>query len=313
MGGGAEFDRIRHILALLGDAAADAGDDVAIIPEAPGVLVASVDCAIDGVHFRRDWLTPEEIGWRAVAAALSDLGASGALPAGILLAFTLPADFPESELSAMVQGIASLARAHDAVIRGGNIATGPSLTITTTVFGRAARVVPRSGAQVGDEVFVTGALGGARAALSDWMRGVHPAPAARIAFGRPHPRLMAGAWLAAEGATAMIDVSDGLGGDAAHLAAASGVALEIALERVPIHPAVHPVASRAEVPAAVFAASGGDDYELLVTAPPGALDPAHAEPAAGVPLTRIGTVREGSGARFLLAGAPVEIRGFVHG
>jgi thiamine-monophosphate kinase len=198
-------------------------------------------------------------------------------------------------------------------VLGGNVTAGPVLSLATTVFGRSARPVSRVGARVGDGVYVTGVLGGARAALVAWQRGALPSPAARVAFARPYPRLVAGRWLAGLGATAMIDVSDGLGGDAGHLAAASGVGLEIDLGRVPVHPAVLARAVHGEQPAAVFAATGGEDYELLVTLPEGAVDPVGAEPAAGVSLTRIGAVVAGEGARFLLDGREVPLAGFVHG
>ncbi len=180
-----------------------------------------------------------------------------------------------------------------------------------TVFGHTVTPVSRAGAQVGDAVWVTGALGGARAALCAWENGRTPAPAAHCAFARPQPRLAAGRWLAAAGATAMLDVSDGLGGDAEHLAAASAVGLEIDLGLVPIHPSVHGEAARVGEPAPVFAATGGEDYELLVTLPP-AVDGRACEPAAGVPLTRIGTVVAGAGVRCLLRGRLMPIAGFRH-
>jgi thiamine-monophosphate kinase len=313
MGEGREFDRIRRILATLGDIAEGAGDDVAVIPEGDGNLVTSVDSTVAGVHFRTDWLSAEEVGWRATAAALSDLAASGAAPVGMLLAWTIPAATSDLELEAMARGVGALARAAHAPVLGGNLTGGELLSLTITVFGRTRRLVTRRGARVGEAIYVTGTFGGARVALTSWQQGSTPSPAARVAFARPYPRLAAGQWLVARGATAMIDVSDGLGGDAGHLAAASGVGLEIDLARVPVHPAVHGRGVRGELAASVFAALGGEDYELLLTAPEGAIDPAHAEPAAGVSLTRIGTVVAGGGARFLLDGRPVALEGFVHG
>ncbi|HJS46404.1 MAG TPA: AIR synthase-related protein, partial [Gemmatimonadales bacterium] len=137
---------------------------------------------------------------------------------------------------------------------------------------------------------------------------------AREAFARPVPRVEMGAWLAREGATAMLDLSDGLAGDASHLAAASGVRLELDLDLVPLHPAVAAEAERSGLAPARLAAEGGEDYELLAAMPPGfgAADAARAVGETGVTLTRVGTVLEGEGAGFTVAGEPVRLGGFDH-
>src|SRR5690606_8898779 len=132
---------------------------------------------------------------------------------------------------------------------------------------RAVHLVRRTGARPGDGLWVSGALGGARAALAAWEDGRQPDARAREAFARPAPRLALGAWLAAAGAHAMLDLSDGLAGDARHLAAASGVRIAVELERVPLHHAVHAEAERARKAPARFAAEGGEDYELLAALP----------------------------------------------
>jgi thiamine-monophosphate kinase len=311
MGPGREFDRIRDIIAALGTAAGPIGDDTAPVPSGAGTLVVSTDASVDEVHFRRDWLTPEEIGWRATASALSDLAAAAAVPAGVTVALTLPAEFPEADLLALMRGVGHCATRAGCTVLGGDLTGGGTLSLTITVLGHAARVVSRRGAQPGDGIWVTGTLGGARAGLLAFQDGRTPPPAARAAFARPHPRLAAGRWLAAHGATALMDISDGLGGDAAHLAAASGVGLAIELERLPIHPSVHAEAARRGEAAALLAATGGEDYELLVTLPPDA-DGSACEPGAGIPLTRIGTVVAGSGVTCTLAGQPCRIAGFQH-
>jgi thiamine-monophosphate kinase len=185
--------------------------------------------------------------------------------------------------------------------------------VAVTVFGHADPApLSRVGARPGDGVYVTGALGGARAGLLDWLDGRAPSTAGRFAFARPQPRLAAARWLATQGATAMMDISDGLGGDARHLAAASGVRLELELERLPIHPSVHAVARRAGTGFRQFAATGGEDYELLVTLPAAFTAERECEPAAGVSLTRIGRVVAGSGVLATLDGEPVELSGFRH-
>ncbi|HEX7023406.1 MAG TPA: hypothetical protein VF187_01200, partial [Gemmatimonadales bacterium] len=154
--------------------------------------------------------------------------------------------------------------------------------------------------------WVTGELGGARAALTAWRAGRTPAPGARERFARPVPRIEAGSGLARLGATAMLDLSDGLAGDATHLAAASGVALSIDLGLVPCHPAVAAEARLLGVAPGLFAAVGGEDYELLV-AMPGAF-----QGSAGLDLTRIGVVSKGSGVELLQDGVPVTAAGFDH-
>lgn len=309
---GPEFDRIREILASLGDQAVGTGDDTATIPEGEGRLVTSVDASIEGVHFRNEWLAANEIGWRATVAALSDLAAAGATPVGMLVALALPTDGAPEGVAALARGIADAARTARCPVRGGDLTAAERLMVSVTVFGRATRPMSRRGAAAGDEVWVTGTLGGARAALVSWQHGRTPSPAARAAFARPHPRLSAGRWLAAVGATAMIDVSDGLAGDAPHLAAASDVRLEVDLDAVPIHPSVHGAVRDVDETVACFVAVGGEDYELLCTAPRGRIVAAEAEAAMGVPLTRIGVVTPGRGVRLVTGGREVSLGGFRH-
>ncbi len=314
MGPGGEFDHIRAIAAALGANAAELGDDVARIAPGAGTLVASTDITVEGVHFRREWLGAEEIGWRAAAAALSDLAAAGAVPAAVLAAVTVPEDAGDGELEAMMRGTGEAAQSVGARIAGGDLSSGPVWSLAMTVLGYAVRPMSRAGAQPGDGVWVTGALGGARAALEMWLAGELPSPDARWAFVHPEPRIAAGQWLAHHGATAMMDMSDGLGGDAWHLAAASGVALDLELDHLPVHHAVSPVAKRVGESSAEFAAQGGEDYELLVTLPGnfGAADAAACEAETGIAATRIGTVKAGGAITATLRGAPVEMRGFRH-
>jgi thiamine-monophosphate kinase len=186
--------------------------------------------------------------------------------------------------------------------------------VAVTVIGRAERPVTRAGASPGDGIWVTGALGGARAALEAWRRGDSPAADARRAFARPEPRIAAGLWLAAHGARAMLDLSDGLAGDAGHLAAASGVRIDLALEMVPVAAAAIAEANRLGVPVQQFAAEAGEDYELLAALPGdfGAAGAREFEAACRIALTRVGTVRRGTGVRAELAGRSVTLRGYDH-
>ena len=303
LGPGPEFDRIRAIRAALGPLAAGIGDDCAIIPDAPGTLVVSTDTSLAGVHFRLDWISLEEAGYRAAAAALSDLAAAGARVTGLLAAISAPRAATPGELTAFMRGVGSVLESTGGVVLGGDLTGGEEWSATITVLGRAERVMRRSGARAGDGVWVTGNLGGARSAVQAWLAGTVPDAAAREAFARPVPRISAGAWLAAQGATAIMDVSDGLAGDAGHLAAASGVRIEIELARLPVHPSV-PGSDRA-----LFAAAGGEDFELLVCLPPSFAE----SQAPGVPLTRIGTAVAGQGVGLLRNGQAVALpSGYNH-
>ena len=197
------------------------GDDCGVLVAVDAKLVVSTDVSVEGIHFRRDWLTLEEIGWRATAAALSDLAADGAEAAGVLVALTVPSETADEEVVAVMLGAGAAAVEVGAVVVGGDLSAGPAWNLAVTVLGWASAPVTRAGARAGDGLWVTGALGGPRAALEAWQRGAAPGDDARRAFARPVPRIHAGRWLARHGAHAMVDLSDGLGADAAHLAAAS--------------------------------------------------------------------------------------------
>jgi thiamine-monophosphate kinase len=314
LGPGVEFDRVRAIAAALGAKAPRLGDDCALLPGRSETLALSTDASVEGVHFRLDWLSHEEAGWRAAAAALSDLAAEGAQPAGLLAAVTAPKEASEADLVALMRGIAAAGAAVGAPVLGGDLTAGPSWAATITVLGWTGAPVTRAGARAGDHLWVSGALGGARAALEAWRRGDVPDREARRAFVHPEPRVAAGCWLAAHGARALIDLSDGLGADAEHLAAASGVRLQITLEQVPVAGSAVPEARRLGVSVQQFAAEGGEDYELLAALPP-AFGPDEAlafERATGLALTRIGEVRRGRGVHAVLAGRAVGLRGYDH-
>jgi len=312
LGPGPEFDRIRKIAQVLGDQGTGLGDDCGLVREGDEFIAFSTDVSVEGVHFRRDWVTPEEVGWRATAAALSDLAAEGAEPIGLLCAVTMPAAAAEGELLQVMAGVGAAARSVRAMVLGGDLASGPAWSLAVTVIGRTRAPVTRGGAEPGDRLWVTGSLGGARAALEAWRRAKVPLSGARTRFAHPEPRIAAGRWLARHGARAMIDLSDGLGGDTWHLAAASGVALEIDLNAIPVAPEVTEEAAQLGVPPEQFAAEGGEDYELLVALPSrfDAMDLFVRE--CGIPLTRIGLAAAGSGVLFRLAGHPLELHGFNH-
>jgi thiamine-monophosphate kinase len=298
LGPGGEFDRLRAIFAALGAAGRDLGDDCALLSVGGRTLAISIDLSLEGVHFRTDWLAFKEIGWRATAAALSDLAAEGATPLGVLTSVGLPGKGrgavkgrrdPATEI---MRGVGAAARSVGASVLGGDLVRSPRYLVDVCVLGVAQRPVRRSGARPGDGLWVTGRLGGAGLALAAFRagRGGRLAPALRRRFARPVPRIAAGRWLARRGARAMIDISDGLTGDAGHLAAASGVGVAIALERVPCWPGVTPRA----------AARSGEEYELLVAMPRsfGAVGARAFRRATGLSLTRIGACTAGRGLRI---------------
>ena len=299
LGSGGEFDRLRAIFAALGAAGRDLGDDSALLSVGGRTLAISIDLSLEGVHFRTDWLAFKEIGWRATAAALSDLAAEGAQPLGVLVSLGVPSNVQRATRNAspavqIMRGVGAAARSVGARVLGGDLVRSPRYLVDVCVLGVAQRPVRRSGARPGDGLWVTGRLGGAGLALAALRagregRGVHLAPALRRRFARPVPRIAAGRWLARRGARAMIDISDGLTGDAGHLAAASGVGIAIELQRVPCWPAVTPRA----------AARSGEEYELLVAMPRtfGTVGARAFRRATGLSLTRIGACTAGRGLR----------------
>jgi thiamine-monophosphate kinase len=282
LGPGREFDAIRSLLREWAGVAEHIGDDAALLEVPRGErLVASVDACIENRHFRREWLTPREIGYRAVAAASSDLAAMAARPLGILIALAVP-DQWRADLDEIGAGIADACRGTGARILGGNTTAAGELSITTTVLGSAFAVLERSTLRPGDTLYLTGSLGASGAALHALRANTALDPSHRVRFARPQPRIAESQWLARAGAHAAIDVSDGLAVDLAHLAAASGVTIEVHLEDVPVVPAIP----------AERAVASGEEYELVVGAR-APLDTADFAARFGLPLTRIGLVREG--------------------
>ena len=312
LGPGAEFDRIRSIIQLLGNTAGGLGDDCALIRSGNTFMALSTDVSVEGIHFRREWLSLREVGWRAAAAALSDLAAEGAGPVGLLTAITVPAAATDSDLLEVMAGVGTAAEFANAQVIGGDLSTGPVWSLALTVMGRADRPITRAGARPGDQLWVTGELGAGRVALEAWQRNREPPPLARARFAHPEPRIAAGQWLARNGATAMIDLSDGIAGDARHLAAASNTEMTIDLEALPIAADVLPEAAGRGISAGQFAAEAGEDYELLVALPSDFTGQATFVRECGIKLSRIGRVNPGSGVRFMSQGTQLQLAGFNH-
>jgi thiamine-monophosphate kinase len=302
---------------------AGSGDDAAITVPG-GATVTSVDMAIEGVHFRRETAPPDAIGHKALAAALSDLAAMGAVAGEAYVQLGVPDAVGEDECLQIAGGMAAVARAHGVAVLGGDLSRAPVLILAVTVVGHApspAELVRRSGARAGDAVCVTGRLGGAAAGLQLLERpeladGLDRALAddLRARQLRPEPRLTAGRVLAAAGATAMIDLSDGLAADARHIAECGGVRIEIESGAVPIAAGVEEVARAAGMDALHLAAGGGEDYELLVALPADAQEGAAAALSSeGLELSRVGRVATGEGVAILdESGSEIDVGGFDH-
>ena len=259
------------------------GDDAAVVRARP-LAVTSVDALVDGVHFRSSRDPFEDIGWRTLATAVSDLAAMGDVaPGEAYVALGVPPSLRAADSLALVDGMEAMAASCGIVVCGGDVTRSPVLWLTVTVVGWAASeaaIVGRDGARVGDAVAVTGTLGAAGAGLlvlegraqPNARKGSDPLLASLVAaHRRPVPRLAAGAALARAGAHALIDLSDGLATDAAHVAKASGVDLELDLDRLPLTDGVTEVARAAGLDPAEHAATAGEDYELCACGPAAAL------------------------------------------
>ncbi len=281
------------------------GDDAAALPWGPGFLLFTADALVEGVHFRRDFVPARDLGYKALAVNASDVAAMGGTPWCFTVSLVAPGTLDEDWVAQLYQGLDEAASRFGCHLAGGDTAGGRDVVVSVALLGRADRPVYRSGARPGDDLYVSGWPGESAAGLALLERGERSGPAVERHL-RPEPRLALGAALArGELATAMLDVSDGLLQDLGHLLRASAVAAEVWAERIPLSPALEEAARAVSEDPLALALAGGEDYELLFTAPPDrAAGVARAAEASAVPVTRIGRIVPGTGLRLLEQGRP---------
>lgn len=275
------------------------GDDCAVLRISPRQeVLVTTDFTLEGIHFRRDWHSPESVGHRCLARGLSDIAAMGGIPLAVFLSLALPSELPQDWTTKFIRGLAKLARRYEVSLAGGDTAQSPrGILADIIVLGSVPRgkAVPRSGARPGDRLFVTGSLGGS----SDAVVRMQKRPRIKLdpkhypRHFSPEPRIQIGKLLREKGlATSMIDTSDGLSTDLSHICEESGVGAELDLEKIPratVGNPRHPVNVE-------LALHGGEDYELLFTSPARKRIPPE---VAGVTVTEIGRITRGPGMRLL--------------
>ncbi len=283
-------------------------DDAAVLRVGRKKLILTCDALLEGVHFRRDWCPPPALGWKALCVNLSDVAAMGGRPLMALVTLGLPPNLSVGWLDHFYRGLGEAARKFGVAIAGGDTVKSPGrIWVDVFVLGECERPLLRKGAKAGDVVAVTGYLGASRAglealeegkslralSLGEWEEVVR-------AHLRPRPRLKEAQILSQCGATALMDLSDGLALDAPRLARASKVKMRIELAKIPVHPVARKHAEAKGQNPEKFAAEGGEDYELLLTLPPEKVPEAKRKlRRAGCPLTMVGEVMRGEGVEFI--------------
>lgn len=265
------------------------GDDAAVVAAPDGRVAASTDVLVEGRHFRRDWSSARDVGHRAAAANLADIAAMGGVPTALLIALCAPPNLDVRWAEELTEGLAAEAARVGASIVGGDMSASPTLTVAVTALGDLGGRPPvvRSGARPGDVVAVNGRLGYAAAGYTVLSRGFRTPKLLVEAFRRPEVPYAAGPEAARHGATSMIDVSDGLLADLGHIAAASGVAIDLTREAFAVPVQIRDAALALSVDPYDWILGGGDDHALAATFPAGAALPDG--------WTVIGMVGEGAG------------------
>ncbi|OLR91585.1 thiamine-phosphate kinase [Actinokineospora bangkokensis] len=245
------------------------GDDAAVVSAADGRVVASTDVLVEGVHFRFDWSDPEHVGHKAVAVNLADVAAMGAVPTGVLVGIACPPTTRASVLDRITAGMWQEANRAKVGVVGGDMTSAPTVVISVTALGelRGRDPVTRSGARPGDVVAIAGRLGWSAAGLAVLKRGFRSPVNVVAAHRAPEPPYAAGPQAADAGATAMVDVSDGLLADLGHVATASGVSVDVRTDLVEVHQRLLDVASALGGDPRGWVLTGGEDHALAATFP----------------------------------------------
>lgn len=313
-----EFDLIDRLTSRLRfskkSVAQGPGDDCAVVAVGVRRLLLTTDMLIENIHFRRDWMTPEEIGFKAMRVNLSDIAAMGGVPRFALVSLGLPRDARGRYAERLFSGMRKAAEETGAVIVGGDTNASSKLVVNVALVGEAGpRVLLRSGARPGDVLYVTGTLGGSALGLEALKRGrrvgfermiaCHKKPPLRLDVGRALAKM--------KGVTALMDLSDGLAGDLPHLLKASGVGAAIDTRFLPLPRGFQRLAARFRLNPGHLAVSGGEDYELLFTASPRVKIPSK---ISGIPVSKLGKITPNAG-RISDAGGILGsggIKGFRH-
>ena len=247
------------------------GDDAAVLTVPDGRVVATTDLMVDGRHFRRDWSSAYDVGRKAAAANLADIAAMGAVPTGLLLGLAAPGDLPLDWTDQLADGIRDECAEVGAAVLGGDVVGSEVLTLAITALGdlQGRPPVTRSGAKPGDVVAYIGRLGWAAAGLAVLARGFRSPVSVVNAHRRPEPPYAEGPRGAREGATAMVDISDGLVADLAHVALASGVGVELNTSALEVPPKLRDVGAALGIDPMGWLLAGGDDHALAATFPGG--------------------------------------------
>ncbi|PGH43038.1 thiamine-phosphate kinase [Micromonospora sediminicola] len=261
------------------------GDDAAVVAAPDRRVVASTDVLVEGRHFRRDWSGARDVGHRAAAANLADIAAMGATPTALLVALCMPTELDPAWAEELADGLGAEAALVGASVVGGDMSASPTLTVAVTALGDLAGRAPvvRSGARPGDVVALAGRTGWAAAGYTVLSRGFRTPRLLVEAFRRPEVPYAAGPAAAQAGATAMIDVSDGLLADLGHVAAASGVAIDLTRDAFEVPRQMRDAAQALGVDPYSWILAGGDDHALAATFPDGV-----ALPAGWRPVGRVG-------------------------
>jgi len=296
------IDRITHDTPRsAGNLVLGVGDDCAIIEQGSKHQLITADSLIEEIHFKLAYLTPHDLGRRALNINFSDIAAMGGMPRYYIVCIALPAHFDIEHGMEIFNGMAEAAKAYNAILIGGDTVTSPSsLTLSITALGEidAGKAILRSGCGHGDALYVTGTLGDSALGLECLRQGIHHSDSEMFIerYRNPSPRIAAGEWLAHTGmVTAMIDISDGLLADVSHLADSSKTGYEILIDSLPRSAGFNALSRKIDIHADEFALAGGDDYELAFTVARDGVQAFEKQLHAGnVPfehaITRIGTI-----------------------